>query len=75
MRKGKFGFSSGGKERSDKYPVYTGELYAIYILKEYQGNGLGKLLVKPIIEELQQKNIFNDSLGTYVVFNYQSVLG
>ncbi|MCP1495113.1 L-amino acid N-acyltransferase YncA [Peribacillus frigoritolerans] len=53
------GFSSGGKERSGKYPDYTGELYAIYILKEYQGNGLGKLLVKPIIEELQQKNFFS----------------
>ncbi|WP_328286263.1 GNAT family N-acetyltransferase [Peribacillus psychrosaccharolyticus] len=46
-----------GKERSSKYPDYTGELYAIYILKEYQGNGLGKLLVKPIIKELQQKNL------------------
>ncbi|MEK4069926.1 GNAT family N-acetyltransferase [Peribacillus sp. FSL R5-0717] len=53
------GFSSGGKERSGKYSDYTGELYAIYILKEYQGNGLGKLLVKPIIEELQQKKFFS----------------
>ena len=53
------GFSSGGKERSGKYPDYTGELYAIYILKEYQGNGFGKLLVKQIIEELQQKNFFS----------------
>ena len=53
------GFSSGGKERSSKYPDYTGELYAIYILKEYQGNGLGKLLVKPVIKELQQKNLFS----------------
>ena len=53
------GFSSGGKERSGKYPDYTGELYAIYILKAYQGNGLGKLLIKPIIEELQQKKFFS----------------
>lgn len=51
------GFSSGGKERTGKYPNYAGELYAIYILKEYQKNGLGKLLVKPIIAELQQQNI------------------
>jgi L-amino acid N-acyltransferase YncA len=51
------GFSSGGKERTGKYPEYVGELYAIYILKEYQGNGLGKLLVKPIIAELLQQNI------------------
>lgn len=51
------GFSSGGKERTGNYPEYAGELYAIYILKEYQGNGLGKSLVKPIIAELQQQNI------------------
>lgn len=51
------GFSSGGEERTGKYPSYSGELYAIYILKEYQRNGLGKLLVKPVIEELKQKNI------------------
>lgn len=53
------GFSSGGKERSNNYPGYIGELYAIYILKEYQGNGLGKLLVKPIIKKLHQKNLFS----------------
>ncbi|MFJ5714435.1 GNAT family N-acetyltransferase [Neobacillus sp. NPDC093127] len=51
------GFSSGGKERTGKYHDYAGELYAIYILKEYQGNGLGKSLVKPIIAELLQQNI------------------
>jgi L-amino acid N-acyltransferase YncA len=52
------GFASGGQERSGKYPNYNSELYAIYILKEYQRNGLGKLLLKPIIEELTQQNIF-----------------
>jgi L-amino acid N-acyltransferase YncA len=51
------GFSSGGKERTGKYPNFSGELYAIYILKEYQRHGLGKLLVRPIIEELHQQNI------------------
>ncbi|WML57692.1 GNAT family N-acetyltransferase [Neobacillus sp. PS2-9] len=51
------GFSSGGNERSGEYPGFSGELYAIYILKEYQGRGLGKALVKPIIKELQDQQI------------------
>ncbi|MFC7393376.1 GNAT family N-acetyltransferase [Scopulibacillus cellulosilyticus] len=52
------GFSNGGKERTGKYPNYKGELYAIYILMEYQRKGLGKLLLEPIIEDLKQQNIF-----------------
>jgi GNAT superfamily N-acetyltransferase len=51
------GFSSGGKERTGKYKKYDGELYAIYILKEYQGKGLGKKLIQPIINDLKKSNI------------------
>jgi L-amino acid N-acyltransferase YncA len=51
------GFSSGGKERSGKYKGFKGELYAIYILKEYQRQGIGKLLVKPFIHELNNMKI------------------
>ena len=47
------GFSSGGKERSGEYNLFEGELFAIYILKEYQGQGIGKNLVKPIINDIK----------------------
>ncbi|MGE6754174.1 N-acetyltransferase family protein [Rossellomorea sp. NPDC071047] len=36
------GFVSFGKERSGEY---EGELYAIYLLEEYQGKGIGKELL------------------------------
>ncbi|MFD2045444.1 GNAT family N-acetyltransferase [Ornithinibacillus salinisoli] len=52
------GFSNGGIERSGKYPSYKGELFAIYILAKYQRKGLGKLLLKPIIDELIKQGIF-----------------
>lgn len=51
------GFSSGGKERTGNYEKYQGELYAIYLLKEYQGKGLGKMLVRSVIEDLEKLNI------------------
>ncbi|MFE4523707.1 GNAT family N-acetyltransferase [Cytobacillus firmus] len=51
------GFSSGGKERSGKYKEYQGELSSIYILKEFQGQGIGKSLAKPVIKELGKLGI------------------
>lgn len=48
------GFADGGKERSGKYQYYDGELNAIYLLKEYQGQGIGTLLVKSVIHDLKQ---------------------
>lgn len=51
------GFSCGGKERSSKYNGFDGELYAIYILKEYQRHGIGQALVKPIIDELKRTGL------------------
>lgn len=51
------GFANAGEERTGDYPDYNGELYAIYILKAYQKQGLGKLLLRPVIEELIQRNI------------------
>lgn len=46
------GFASGGAERSGDYPGFDAELYAIYILKEYQGLGLGRRLMNRLIDRL-----------------------
>jgi len=50
------GFAIGGLERTNN-PSYKGELWGIYILKEYQKKGIGKALVKKIIETLLNLNI------------------
>ena len=47
------GFASGGPERIGD-PVYTGELYAIYILAAHQGNGMGRRLVQSLAARLVQ---------------------
>lgn len=39
------GFAMGGRTRSDD-ALFTGELYGIYLLKEQQGHGLGRGLVR-----------------------------
>lgn len=45
------GFVNGGPERTGD-PVYMAELYAIYILKAFQGYGLGRRLVHALAEQL-----------------------
>ncbi|WP_421385253.1 GNAT family N-acetyltransferase [Bacillus salacetis] len=64
------GFSSGGKERSGEYQGFDGELYAIYILKEYQGLGIGKDLVSPIINALKGMGL--NSMLVFVVADNSS---
>jgi GNAT superfamily N-acetyltransferase len=50
------GFVSGGPDgRGD--PVYTGELYAIYLLASYQGQGLGRQLVCALVSRLRQEGM------------------
>lgn len=51
------GFASGGNERSGSYEGYKGELTSIYILKEYQGIGIGKQLMKSIIKGIEKLGI------------------
>lgn len=48
---GAVGFASAGPERSGNFP-YQGELYAIYMLKAYQGRGVGRRLVSAVAQGL-----------------------
>lgn len=48
------GFASGGRERTGKYP-YSGELYAIYLLEEYQRRGIGRKLFSELASRLIDK--------------------
>ena len=49
------GFANGGKNREER--KYEGELYALYLLKEYQGKGIGTLLFDAVVSELKSKGI------------------
>lgn len=46
------GFSTGGPNRNDEF-VHEGEIYAIYLLRAYQGLGIGKLLFHAAVEALR----------------------
>jgi ribosomal protein S18 acetylase RimI-like enzyme len=44
-------FACGGPERTKQYD-YDGELYAIYILREYQRKGIGRRLFQAVARDL-----------------------
>ncbi len=72
------GFVSGGKERKGLEPG-TGELYAIYLLKERQRQGNGKRLLKACSDELKRRGygkmvLFTMEENAYKGF-YESVGG
>lgn len=46
------GFAATGPER-EKHALYTGELYAIYLLKAFQGRGYGKTLFYEAVQLLK----------------------
>jgi GNAT superfamily N-acetyltransferase len=50
------GFASGGTSQSG-YPDYPGELYAIYVLREAQGKGLGRALFGAVVKRLARSGI------------------
>jgi ribosomal protein S18 acetylase RimI-like enzyme len=47
------GFASGGRERAGE-DGYSGELYAIYVLREAQGRGHGRRLVQAVVGGLRE---------------------
>ena len=49
------GFAVGGRER-DGDQNYDAELYAIYLLKEYQGKGIGRQLLSDVARGLMEKS-------------------
>jgi GNAT superfamily N-acetyltransferase len=52
------GFSSGGAER-DGDPRYQGEIYALYLLQEYQHQGFGRRLVEASVCSLLANEMTN----------------
>lgn len=50
------GFASYGKEKTGEYG-YESELYAIYLLKHAQRQGIGRRLFVRMIEDLEQKGV------------------
>ena len=47
------GFADGGPRREGD-PAYAGELYAIYILDDHQGQGIGRRLVSAVARRLSE---------------------
>jgi ribosomal protein S18 acetylase RimI-like enzyme len=56
--KGVLGFIAGGIERSGD-EKYSGEIYGIYVDPEYQNRGIGSRLVRALVEELQDSDIYS----------------
>lgn len=81
-REGKIvGFSNGGRSPNDEFN-HDGELYAIYLLREYQGLGVGKLLFNSVVASLKNNGYSsmmlwvledNPSLGFYILQGGQSI--
>ena len=52
------GFISGGYERQSDH-IYNGEIYALYVLKNYQRQGIGKKLVSALATRLNHFGIYS----------------
>jgi GNAT superfamily N-acetyltransferase len=58
------GFASGGTSQSGD-PAYTGELYAIYVLQEAQGKGVGRGLFGEVVQRLARSGIHSMILWVF----------
>ncbi|SFG95769.1 L-amino acid N-acyltransferase YncA [Desulfotomaculum arcticum] len=52
------GFAAAGAERFEN-PYYQGEIYAMYVLKNNQRQGIGTLLFRSMLKELKQLGFFS----------------
>ncbi len=55
---GVIGFISGGYARQSD-DIYNGEIYALYVLKNYQRQGVGKNLVSGLAEGLNRCGVYS----------------
>jgi GNAT superfamily N-acetyltransferase len=60
------GFANGGPNRNPEYP-YAGELYAIYIMRDFQGRGIGKRLFCALADGLSRSGL--NSMIVWVLAN------
>jgi len=64
------GFLNGGKERKND-PVYKGEVYAVYILEQYQNKGVGRELIKFFTKYLLENGINNMIIWAFTENKYR----
>lgn len=64
------GFADGGRERTGKYAAFEGELYSIYILPHYQGQGIGVWLLGKVVDDVREKGM--NSLIVWVLADNRS---
>lgn len=53
------GFVNGGKPQQPDESEYSSELYAIYLLKDFQGQGLGRRLMLQLHKNLIQAHLYS----------------
>jgi len=65
------GFLNGGRERKND-PVYKGEVYAIYILEQYQNKGIGHELIKAFTSFLLENGINSMIIWAFTENKYRN---